>query len=169
MLMARNFWNTLDRLLPSNLNFIQNMRIISKALAAVSLMAISTTGTAIVATGNQTSPATVLVAQVGLPVTNTSGAAEVALAEHLSKTGAVMYGAYYCRYCHNQKQRFGITAWPKITYVECAGDGATACNKANIRVTPTWLIKGVYYPGELSLFKLAKVSGYNGATNFKNK
>jgi hypothetical protein len=36
-------------------------------------------------------------------------------------------------------------------------------------VTPTWFIKGAYYPGELSLFKLAKVSGYNGATNFKNK
>jgi hypothetical protein len=147
------------------------MRNISKALAAVSLVAISTVAAAVVATGQQTSQkvAPVIVAQLPPPITNTSGAAEISLAQHLNKTGAIMYGAYYCPYCQSQRQRFGITAWPKITYVECAGNGAAACNKANIRVTPTWFIKGVYYPGELSLFRIAKYAGYQGATNFKNK
>lgn len=147
------------------------MQNISKALAAVSLVAISTVIASNINTravaGDRVTP--LVIAQAGPPITNSSGAAEIGLADHLSRTGAVMYGAYSCHYCQSQKQRFGSTAWPKINYVECAGNGATACNKAKIRVTPTWFIKGAYYPGELSLFKLAKVSGYNGATNFKNK
>ena len=138
------------------------MQNISKALAVVSLAVLSTVSAA-VAVSYKPARQPVLVSQ-----TSSSGAAETALAEHLRKTGAVMYGVASCRYCQSQKQRFGSTAWPKITYVECAGNGAAACNKAKIRVTPTWFIKGAYYPGELSLFKLAKVSGYAGATNFKN-
>jgi protein-disulfide isomerase len=162
---------TSGRLLQNNLIFFSsNMRNISKALAAVSFLALSTiiavSATRAVA-GDQVTP--LVIAQAGPPITSSSGAAEIGLADHLSKTGAVMYGAYSCHYCQSQKQRFGSAAWPKINYVECAGNGATACNKAKIRVTPTWFIKGAYYPGELSLFKLAKVSGYNGATNFKNK
>ena len=136
------------------------MRNISKVLVAASLVVISTVSAAVAVTKPASQP--VLVSQ-----TSTSGPAEIALAEHLKKTGAVMYGLDTCPYCRSQKQRFGTTAWPKITYVECLGNAA-ACNKAKIRVTPTWLIKGVYYPGELSLFKLAKISGYAGATNFKN-
>jgi hypothetical protein len=139
------------------------MRNISKALAVVSLVALSTVSAAVAVTNKQASQP-VLVSQA-----SSSGPAEIALADHLSKTGAVMYGVASCHYCQSQKQRFGSAAWPKITYVECAGNGAAACNKAKIRVTPTWFIKGAYYPGELSLFKLAKVSGYTGATNFKNK
>lgn len=139
------------------------MRNISKALAAVSLVALST----VIATVSVTAK------QAGQPIlvsqTSSSGPAEIALAEHLSRTGAIMYGVNSCHYCQSQKQRFGSTAWPKISYVECVGNGAALCNKAKIRVTPTWFIKGAYYPGELSLFKLAKVSGYTGATNFKNK
>jgi hypothetical protein len=139
------------------------MRNISKALAAVSLVALSTViATSSIAGDRAGQP--VLVSQ-----SSSSGPAEIALADHLSRTGAVMYGVASCHYCQSQKQRFGSTAWPKINYVECAGNGAAACNKAKIRVTPTWFIKGAYYPGELSLFKLAKVSGYTGATNFKNK
>jgi protein-disulfide isomerase len=151
------------------------MQNISKSLAVVSVIALSTviathSNSRAIAGDRASSQVTPLViAQTGPPIINSSGAAEIALADHLSKTGAVMYGAYYCQYCQSQKNRFGTTAWPKITYVECAGNGAAACNKAKIRVTPTWFIKGAYYPGELSLFKLAKVSGYNGATNFKNK
>ncbi len=138
------------------------MRNISKAFAIVSVVALSTVITTVAVTAKQAGQP-VLVSQ------NSSGPAEVALAEHLSRNGAVMYGVASCHYCQSQKQRFGSTAWPKINYVECAGNGAAACNKAKIRVTPTWFIKGAYYPGELSLFKLAKVSGYTGATNFKNK
>jgi hypothetical protein len=146
------------------------MRNISKALAVVSLAALST----VIATSSladDRSASTVLnrAKPIIVSQTSSSGPAEIALAEHLSRSGAIMYGINSCHYCQSQKQRFGSTAWPKIKYVECVGNGAALCNKANIRVTPTWFIKGAYYPGELSLFKLAKVSGYTGATNFKNK
>jgi hypothetical protein len=164
MSLVRNFWTTSDRLLRNNLIFLfLNMRNISKAFAVVSVVTLSTVIATVAVTAKQAGQ-TALISQ-----TSSSGPAEIALAEHLGKTGAIMYGAYSCHYCQSQKQRFGGTAWPKINYVECAGNGAAACNKAKIRVTPTWLIKGAYYPGELSLFKLAKVSGYTGATNFKNK
>jgi hypothetical protein len=139
------------------------MRNISKAFAIVSAAALSTVIATVAVTAKQAGQP-VLISQA-----SSSGPAEIALADHLSRSGAIMYGVNSCHYCQSQKQRFGSTAWPKINYVECAGNGATLCNKAKIRVTPTWFIKGAYYPGELSLFKLAKVSGYTGATNFKNK
>ncbi len=139
------------------------MRNISKAFAIVSAAALSTVIATVAVTAKQAGQP-VLISQA-----SSSGPAEIALADHLSRNGAIMYGVSSCHYCQSQKQRFGSTAWPKINYVECAGNGAAACNKAKIRVTPTWFIKGAYYPGELSLFKLAKVSGYTGATNFKNK
>jgi glutaredoxin len=105
-------------------------------------------------------------------ISTQSGAAEIALAEHLTKTGVKMYGAHWCKYCHKQKQAFGATAWPKITYIECANGGQnynpSACQKAGIKAYPTWEIKGKQYAGTMSLFKLAKYSGYTGATNFQN-
>jgi hypothetical protein len=145
------------------------MRNISKALTVVSLAALST----LIATSSiaDDRPAATLLNRaqpILVNPTSSSGPAEIALAEHLSKNGAIMYGLNSCPYCRSQKQRFGTTAWPKIKYVECVGNGVALCNKANVRVTPTWFIKGAYYPGELSLFKLAKISGYAGATNFKN-
>jgi hypothetical protein len=152
-----------ERLRRNNLNFFLNMRKISKTLAVTSLVVLSTIGAAVAVTHKS----------VGQPVlvsqTSTSGPAEIALAEHLRKTGAIMYGVNTCPYCQSQKQRFGSTAWPKINYVECVGSGVALCNQAKIQVTPTWFIKGNYYPGELSLFRLARLSGYAGATNFKNK
>jgi glutaredoxin len=106
------------------------------------------------------------------PISTQSGAAEIALAEHLTKTGAKMYGAHWCTYCHKQKRAFGAQAWPKVTYVECASGGANynpgACQKAGIRAYPTWEINGKQYLGTMSLFKLAKYSGYTGSTAFQN-
>jgi glutaredoxin len=105
-------------------------------------------------------------------ISTQSGAAEIALAEHLTKTGVKMYGAHWCKYCHKQKQAFGAKAWPKVTYIECANGGAnynpSACQKAGIRSYPTWEINGKQYPGTMSLFKLAKYSGYTGSTAFQN-
>ena len=37
---------------------------------------------------------------------NTFSSQEEALAKHLTKTGAVMYGAYWCPYCSQQKKIF---------------------------------------------------------------
>ena len=43
---------------------------------------------------------------------------EGALARHLRETGAVMYGAYWCPHCTEQKALFGDAA-KDVPYVEC--------------------------------------------------
>lgn len=110
--------------------------------------------------------------QVGPPITNTSGEAEVALARHLNSVGARMFGAYWCPHCHDQKELFGQEAFSLITYVECADDGANAqpalCREANIAGYPTWEINGQLYPGTRSLEELATISNYQGPRNFSS-
>ena len=48
---------------------------------------------------------------------------KIQLAEHLTKEGAVMYNAYWCPHCHDQKEMFGKEAAEKLNLVECAKDG----------------------------------------------
>ena len=43
------------------------------------------------------------------------------------------------------------------------------CVAANIKGFPSWIIDGKLYEGTQTLEKLAKVTGYNGPTNFKYK
>jgi hypothetical protein len=119
-------------------------------------------------------PASLIAVDNKLPaLTTTSGAAEIALAEHLKKTGAVMYGAFWCPRCYDQRQTFGTAAWSKVTYIECdkGGEGANvaACDKAGIKSFPTWQINGKNYPGTMSLFKIAKLTKYPGPQTFKNR
>jgi glutaredoxin len=113
-----------------------------------------------------------IAATTGKAITTQSGAAEISLAEHLTKTGVKMYGVHWCPYCHTQKQLFGTKAWEKVGYVECAQGGAkanpAACQRAGIESYPTWEIGGKKYSGTMSLFRLAKYSGYNGSTAFQN-
>jgi len=110
---------------------------------------------------------------VGPPVQTTSGSAELALADHLASQGAKMYGAYWCPHCHDQKVLFGQEAFNKITYVECAPDGANSqaqlCGSvAEIQGYPTWEINGQFYGGRQTLEQLAQISGYEGPRNFQN-
>ncbi|MBW4652496.1 MAG: vitamin K epoxide reductase family protein [Kaiparowitsia implicata GSE-PSE-MK54-09C] len=106
------------------------------------------------------------------PITTPSGPSEVALAEHLRDTGAVMYGAYWCPHCHDQKQLFGAEAATAFPYVECAADGANAqpavCQAKGIQGYPTWEINGELYSGTQSLNQLAQASGYQGSLGFRN-
>jgi glutaredoxin len=106
-------------------------------------------------------------------IATNSGASEIALAQHLTATGAKMYGAHWCKYCTAQKHLFGKEAWQKVSYIECDRGGQNpnpgACNQAGVRSFPTWLINGKGYVGQMSLFRLAKLSGYKGATNFRNR
>lgn len=101
-----------------------------------------------------------------------SVSAEMALAQHLSKQGAKMYGADWCPYCTRQKQLFGEQAFSKINYLECDARGknpqVNLCRRANITGFPTWEINGKMYPGMRSLNDLATLSGYRGSRNFKN-
>lgn len=107
----------------------------------------------------------------GWEITTTSGAAEIALAEHLTVIGAKEYGAYWCPHCFQQKQLFGKTAFAKAPYVECAPDGKNAqtqaCQTAEVKAFPTWIIKGKTYSGVQSMEKLADLSGYTGDRNFQ--
>ncbi|MDX2231397.1 MAG: vitamin K epoxide reductase family protein [Leptolyngbyaceae cyanobacterium bins.349] len=129
--------------------------------------------------GAQTSQ--VAVGNTGIPVANTSGAAEIQLAKHLKQVGAKMYGAYWCPHCHDQKELFGKEAAEIYPYIECAADGKNpqpelcqqTANKAQTQTGqpfgfPTWEINGKFYPGTQSLTDLARISGYQGPQNFKN-
>jgi uncharacterized membrane protein/glutaredoxin len=85
---------------------------------------------------------------------------EAALARHLREKGAVMYGAYWCPHCTEQKALFGDAA-KDLPYVECDKGGVNArpdlCEKAGVRTFPTWVMgnerrEGVQSPQALADF-----------------
>jgi len=91
----------------------------------------------------------------------------VALAAHLRKTGAVMYGAFWCPHCRQQKEIFGREAWASVNYVECAAQGAGAdvalCRKKKVDGYPTWVLgNGKTVGGEAPLGEIASKSGFRG-------
>ncbi len=85
------------------------------------------------------------------------------LADHLTETGAKMYGAYWCPHCARQKQAFGGSV-NRIPYVECDPEGfnsqAQLCWTEGIEAYPTWIIEGERYLGVQPLGKLADLSGF---------
>lgn len=88
---------------------------------------------------------------------------EMRLADHLSATGAKMYGAYWCPHCATQKDDFG-GAVNHIPYIECDSEGFDAqpelCQAEGIEAYPTWVIGGDRYLGTQTLGKLARLSGF---------
>jgi uncharacterized membrane protein/glutaredoxin len=111
-------------------------------------------------------PATDLGRGVPPAVTTTSTAQSIALAEHLSATGAVMYSAYWCPHCHDQKELFGKEAAARLKVVECAPDGRNSqkalCDSRKIEGFPTWEINGKLDSGVKPLARLAELSGFKG-------
>ena len=109
----------------------------------------------------------------GWKITTTSGEAEIALAEHLTATGAKKYGAFWCPHCYEQKQLFGQEAFSEVDYIECDNQGKNpqrdVCMAAGIQSFPTWEIDGQFYPGTKELDELAELSQYQGDKNFKYK
>ncbi len=99
-----------------------------------------------------------------------SSPAKLALAEHLSASGARMYSAYWCPHCHEQKELFGKQATAKLTVIECAPDGRNSqkalCDAKKIEGFPTWEINGQLDSGVKPLQKLADLSGYKGPRGF---
>ncbi|MBI4983040.1 hypothetical protein HZC32_00115 [Candidatus Woesearchaeota archaeon] len=57
----------------------------------------------------------------------------------LKEKGAVMYGAYWCPHCQEQKQMFG-ESFSKLDYVECEID-TQRCAVEEIAYLPTWKFK----------------------------
>ena len=109
----------------------------------------------------------------GWEINTTSGEAEIALAKHLTATGAKKYGAFWCPHCYEQKQLFGKEAFAEINYFECDAQGKNpqreACIAAGIKSFPTWEIDGKFYPGTKTAEELAKLSNYQGEQVFKYK
>lgn len=87
-----------------------------------------------------------------------------ALAQCLSDKGVVMYGAYWCPHCANQKEMFA-SAWDAVSYVECAQPGnpraqTKECQDADIEGYPTWVFPdGARLSGERQLAELAEKAG----------
>ena len=88
---------------------------------------------------------------------------EARLAEHLSETGAKMYGAYWCPHCAVQKDYFGGAA-SRLPYVECDPEGFSPqveqCDLAGVEAYPTWVIGDERYLGAQPLGELATLSGF---------
>ena len=103
-------------------------------------------------------------------VTTESTPASIALAEHLTSSGAVMYSAYWCPHCHEQKELFGKEASDQLKVVECAPDGennqADLCRSKGLEGFPSWEINGSIDSGVKGLDTLAELSGYKGDTDF---
>uniref|UniRef100_A0A7S2HXD6 Thioredoxin domain-containing protein n=1 Tax=Helicotheca tamesis TaxID=374047 RepID=A0A7S2HXD6_9STRA len=85
------------------------------------------------------------------------------------KSGAVMYGAYWCPHCSHQKEVLGREAWSLISYSECSPKGfnsnaAVCIAKEKVDGFPTWKLKNgkKVRSGEMTLVELAKWSGYKG-------
>ena len=104
------------------------------------------------------------------PVKTVSTPAAVALADFLTAKGVVMYTAYWCPHCHEQKELFGREATQRLKVIECAPDGrnsqAALCASKQIQGFPTWEINGKLDSGVKPLKKLASLSGYTGPSNF---
>jgi glutaredoxin len=90
-----------------------------------------------------------------------------ALARHLKRKGAVVYGAWWCPHCNHQKELFGVEAIELLPYVECDKDdaGRKQCQKAQVRGYPTWDLNGERRLGVLSLEELEIWSGYNSESS----
>lgn len=95
--------------------------------------------------------------------------AKYALAQHLTKTGAKLYGTYWCPYCKRQKEMFGA-ALKDLQDVECDPKGRNAqpqvCDVARVSSYPSWEINGKLYRGMRSLEELALLSNFPGSTGF---
>ena len=99
-----------------------------------------------------------------------SSTEKIKLAEHLTKEGAVMYNAYWCPHCHDQKEMFGKEATDKLNLVECAKDGYNnkrdLCEAKGITGFPSWEINGSIDSGVKTLKELAELSNYKNTKDF---
>lgn len=82
-----------------------------------------------------------------------------AFAQCLNDKGAVMYGAFWCSHCAEQKKLFGAS-FKNVKYIECStSDGKSqtqVCDAAGIQSYPTWKFgDGSVQGGVLSLQQLA--------------
>ena len=103
---------------------------------------------------------------IGEPLRDSSPQA-LELTKHLKTIEARFYGAWTCPACFKQMNLFGKQAGADLPYVECRKpkqlpDQAEACNAAEIRAYPTWVLPdGRRKVGVQSLEALSRWSGLN--------
>jgi len=109
--------------------------------------------------------------KVSPPITTVSSKEKINFAKYLSDNNIVMYSAYWCPHCNDQKQLFGKKAVEELTIVECAKDGKDnkheLCQEKRIEGFPSWEINNEIYSGTMSLDELAEMTDYNGEINFE--
>ncbi len=81
----------------------------------------------------------------------------------LTEKGAVMYGAFWCSHCQEQKKMFG-DSFEYVNYVECSlPDGKSqteVCLKKDIKGYPTWEFEdGERLDGKIEFATLAEKTG----------
>jgi len=95
----------------------------------------------------------------GIEASEASGP-DLALAECITDSGAVFYGAFWCSHCQAQKTLFEAAA-PALPYVECStpdqSNQTQVCKDKGITGYPTWIFAdGTQLSGELSFATLAE-------------
>ena len=107
-----------------------------------------------------------VVNSLGVPpiVKSKSTPEKIALAKELTAKGAVMYNAYWCPHCHDQKEMFGKEAVEELNLIECAKDGNNnkreLCEEKGITGYPSWEINGKIESGIKSLEELAEMVNF---------
>tara|TARA_Y100001978_G_scaffold145107_1_gene130126 strand:+ start:773 stop:1705 length:933 start_codon:yes stop_codon:yes gene_type:complete len=103
-------------------------------------------------------------------VTTKSSKQKIDFAQFLNDNKIIMYSAYWCPHCHDQKQLFGKKATQELNIIECAKDGVNnqyeLCQQKDIEGFPSWEINNKIYSGTRDLQELANITGYTGDTNF---
>ena len=103
-------------------------------------------------------------------ITTSSSPQKMRFAKFLRENNFVMYSAYWCPHCHDQKQLFGKEAVKELKIIECAKDGKEneyeLCQKKKIDGFPSWEINGEIISGTRDLNELAIKTGYQGDSNF---
>ena len=109
--------------------------------------------------------------RVSPKITTVSSQEKIDFAKYLSNKNIVMYSAYWCPHCNDQKQLFGKQAVEELIIVECAKDGKNnqykLCQEKGIEGFPSWEINNRLYSGTMSLDELAKMTNYDGDINFE--
>lgn len=89
---------------------------------------------------------------------------QLALVEHLRRSGVVFYGAWWCPACFKQKNMFGQEAGNQLPYVECekTEEQQERCGQAGITAYPTWVMGSQRLEGLQTLEALGRWSGFAG-------
>lgn len=117
-------------------------------------------------------PKTIIIAAVVVAAAAAGGYAKFrmdhkydAFARCLKDRNVLMYGAYWCPHCAEQKELFGAS-FKYAPYVECGIEGnrrgeRQACKDAGIKLFPTWQFPptGERVEGNLSLEALRDKTG----------